>query len=241
MRNALGIARRELAAYFNAPVAYIVLGVFLGLSGWLYFWFSGLFLAGQASLRPFFALAPLLFLFFAPAVTMRLLAEERKSGTIEALLTLPVRDGEVVAGKFLAALGTMAVGLAFTLPWPITIALLTAEGARFDWGPVFAGYLGLLLLASALLSVGLWASALSRNQVVGFILGLAAAFVLWILDKAALVLPSELGALLQYASIGFHFENFAKGVIDSRDVLYYLTVTAIGLLLTERAVASVRK
>ncbi|HZH14984.1 MAG TPA: ABC transporter permease subunit [Archangium sp.] len=239
MGTTLAVARREFRSFFNSPVAYIVIGVFLVVAGWLYF--STVFVAGQASLRAFFGIAPVLFVVFAPAVTMRLLAEERKSGTLELLLSMPLRDWEVVAGKFLAALGMVAVGLLWTLPYPLTVAGLTAEGARFDWGPVVMGYLGLLLMASSFLSLGLWASALSRNQIVGFIIGLLLCFAFYFIDKFAMVLPESIGELLQYLSADYHFANIARGVLDTRDLLFYLSLTAVGLALTTRTLGNVRQ
>ncbi|MBZ4418467.1 ABC transporter permease subunit [Myxococcus sp. RHSTA-1-4] len=239
MGTTLAVARREFRSFFNSPVAYIVIGVFLVVAGWLYF--STVFVAGEASLRAFFGIAPVLFVVFAPAVTMRLLAEERKSGTLELLLSMPLRDWEVVAGKFLAALGMVAVGLLWTLPYPLTVAGLTAEGARFDWGPVVMGYLGLLLMASSFLALGLWASALSRNQIVGFIIGLLLCFAFYFIDKFAMVLPESAGELLQYLSVDYHFANIARGVLDTRDVLFYLSLTAVGLALTTRTLGNVRQ
>jgi ABC-2 type transport system permease protein len=239
--NTLTIARRELSTFFSSPIAYIVLGVFLAIAGYLFFFFSGLFIAGKASMRPFFGLAPILFMFLAPAITMRLIAEERKSGTFEILMTLPVREWEVVAGKFLAAFATIAVALLFTVPWALSLVSVTAKDAVFDWGPVIGGYLGVLLMSSAFIAVGLFASALQKNQIVGFIVGLALCFLLWFPDKVAFVLPTGLAEIAQYLSVGYHFENIARGVIDTRDLFYYLTVTAIGLLATTRVLASVRK
>lgn len=239
MGTTLAVARREFRSFFNSPVAYIVIGVFLVVAGWLYF--STVFVAGEASLRAFFGIAPVLFVVFAPAVTMRLLAEERKSGTLELLLSMPLRDWEVVAGKFLAALGMVAVGLLWTLPYPFTVAGLTAEGARFDWGPVVMGYLGLLLMASSFLSLGLWASALSRNQIVGFIIGLLLCFAFYFIDKFAMVLPESAGEMLQYLSVDYHFANIARGVLDTRDLLFYLSLTAVGLALTTRTLGNVRQ
>ncbi|MDC0711669.1 ABC transporter permease subunit [Stigmatella sp. ncwal1] len=239
MGMTLAVARREFKSFFNSPVAYIVLGGFLLTSGWLYF--STLFVAGQASLRGFFGLAPVLFVIFVPAVTMRLIAEERKSGTLELLLTLPVRDWQVVTGKFLAALGMVGVGLLLTLPYPLSVAALTAEGTSLDWGPVVMGYVGLLLMASSFLAIGLWASALSRNQIVGFIVGLVLCFAFYFIDKFAVVLPQTLAELLQYLSVDYHFDNIARGVLDSRDVLFYVTLTVVGLGLTTRTLGNVRQ
>ncbi|WP_141330003.1 ABC transporter permease subunit [Myxococcus sp. AB025B] len=239
MGTTLAVARREFRSFFNSPVAYIVIGVFLMVAGWLYF--STVFVAGEASLRGFFGIAPVLFVVFSPAVTMRLLAEERKSGTLELLLSLPVRDWEVVAGKFLAALGMVAVGLVWTLPYALTVASLTAQGARFDWGPVVMGYVGLLLLASSFLALGLWASALSRNQIVGFIVGLLLCFAFYFVDKFAFLLPESVAELLQYLSVDHHFANIARGVLDTRDVLFYLSLTTVGLALTTRTLGNVRQ
>jgi ABC-2 type transport system permease protein len=241
MKNVIAIARKELAAYFNSPIAYIVLGTFLVVSGWLFFYFSGLFIVGKASLRTFFAVSPLLFMFVTPAVTMRLIAEERKTGTLEVLMSLPVRDYEIVVGKFVAALLMICVGLLCTFAYPFSLVAITQPGAHFDWGPVIGGYCGLVLLASAFIACGMWASALSKNQIVGFIAALGICFVLWVLDKAIMILPASLGAPIQYLSVTYHFENIARGVIDTRDLLYYVTVTTIGLILTTRALSSVRK
>lgn len=238
MNGALAVARRELRTFFASPIAYIVLGGFLLLAGWLYF--STLFLAGQASLRGFFGTAPVLFALLVPAITMRSVAEERKSGTLELLLTMPLEDWQVVLGKYLAALGMVIAGLVFTLPYAFTVRALTAEGVAFDWGPVAAGYLGLALLASAFIALGLWASALSRNQIVGFIIGLLVCLSLYLVDKFAVLLPSALAQALEYLSADYHFENIARGVIDTRDVLYYLTLTAAGLVLTTQVLGNLR-
>jgi ABC-2 type transport system permease protein len=238
MPTAIAVARREFRTFFNSPIAYIVLCGFLLLAGWLFF--STLFLGGQATLRGFFALAPMLFVVFAPAVTMRLLAEERKSGTLELLLTMPVRDWEVVVGKFLAAAGMVAAGLLWTIPYALSVAALTAPGASFDWGSALAGYFGLLLLASSFLALGLWASAMSRNQIVGFIVGLLLCFAFYFVDKFAVLLPQSLSAVLEYLSVDYHFENIARGVLDTRDLLFYLSLTGAGLLLTTRSLSGVR-
>jgi ABC-2 type transport system permease protein len=239
MSIAMAIARREFKAFFQSPIAYIVIGVFLIWGGWLFF--STFFVAGVASLRSYFAITPLVFIVFAPAVTMRLIAEERKSGTMELLLSMPVRDWEVVLGKFIAALGMVAVALLWTLPYAVTAASLTASGVRFDWGPVIAGYIGLLLMASSFLSIGLWASAMSRNQIVGFIVGLLICFSFWFVDKFAIFLPATLGELLQFLSVDYHFENIARGVFDTRDIVYYLSLTAAGLVLTNRSLSAARQ
>jgi ABC-2 type transport system permease protein len=239
MTTAIAVARREMRTFFNSPIAYIVLCGFLLLAGWLFF--STLFLGGQASLRSFFGLAPVLFVVFAPALTMRLIAEERKSGTVELLLTLPVRDGEVVLGKFLAALGMVGAALLCTVPYAVSVSMLTAPGASFDWGSTFAGYVGLVFLAGSFLALGLWASALSRNQIVGFIIGLLLCFAFYFVDKFAVLLPGSMGEALQYLSVDYHFENIARGVVDTRDLLFYISLTGAGLFLTTQALARARR
>jgi ABC-2 type transport system permease protein len=239
MNPSLSIARREFRTFFASPIAYIVLGGFLLLSGWLYF--STLFLAGQASLRGFFALAPLLFMVLVPAVTMRSIAEERKTGTLELLLTMPLEDWQVVLGKFIAALSMVGVGLVWTLPYAFTVSSLTAPNSTFDWGPVLGGYLGLMLLASSFIALGLWGSALSKNQIVGFIVGLVLCFAFWFVDKFAVILPDWLGRIFEYASVDYHFGNIARGVIDTRDLLFYLSLTLAGLLLTTRSLSIARQ
>jgi ABC-2 type transport system permease protein len=238
MNAVMAVARREFRTFFSSPIAYIVLGAFLLVSGW--FFFSTLFLAGEASMRGFFMRAPLLFTFLVPAITMRAVAEERKSGTIELLLTLPMEDWQIVAGKFLAALGMVAVGLAWTLPWAFSVAALTGPGAPFDWGPVIAGYLGLLLLAASFIGLGLFCSTISKNQIVAFIIALVLCFAFFLIDKFAILLPDSLGRVFEFLSVDFHFENIARGVIDTRDVVFYLSLTAIGLVVTTRTLSEVR-
>ncbi|MFO0593897.1 MAG: ABC transporter permease subunit [Myxococcaceae bacterium] len=239
MESSLAIARREFRTFFASPIAYIVLGGFLLLAGWLYF--STLFLVGQASLRSFFALVPVLFVVLVPAITMRALAEERKSGTLELLLTLPIEDWQIVAGKFLASVAMVGVGLVWTAPYALSVSALTGPGAAFDWGPVISGYLALLLLAGSFVSLGLFGSAVSKNQIVGFIIGLVLCFAFAFIDKFAALLPEQLGAVLQFLSVTWHFENVARGVLDTRDLLYYLSLTAVGLVATARTLSAARQ
>jgi len=229
MRNVAAIARREARAYFHSPMAYIVVGAFLLVAGYLYF--GTVFLAGTASLRTFFQLAPLLFVVFAPAVSMRLVSEEIRSGTLELLTTMPVRDHQVVLGKFLAGLAVMCSALAMTLVWAVTIASV----GELDWGPVIGGYIGLVLVAAALMAVGLMTSTWSRNQIVAFIFALLISLALWLFDKVSLILPPGLARVLEYLSIDVHFQNIARGVIDSRDLVYYLSITVVALFFAVRS------
>lgn len=242
MRNARIIARREFGAFFNSPMAYVVLGVYLIASVALFVFVmgGGLFVRGTNSLRPFFGIAPWLLMIVAPAVAMRLVSEERKSGTFEVLMTLPVREGEVVLGKFLGAMAMIFVGLLFTLPLPLTLSGITAEGFSFEWGPVFGGYLGMLFLASAFVAVSLFASALTRNQIVSFMLGLALCFLLMMVDNVAYFLPDPVGATLSYFSVTQHFESIARGVLDSRDLVFYASLSALALLATAAFVRAAR-
>ena len=154
---------------------------------------------------------------------------------------MPIDDWQVVAGKFLAALATVAVGLACTFPYALTVSSLTAQPDTFDWGPVFGGYAGLLLMAASFLAIGLWASALSKNQIVGFIVGLLLCFGFYFVDKVAVLFPAGLAELLQFLSVDYHFENVARGVLDTRDVLFYLSLTFAGLVLTTRSLALARR
>jgi ABC-2 type transport system permease protein len=226
MRQALCITRKELSAYFASPVAYIVIAIFLLVTGW--FFFSTFFLFNQASLRTFFGLLPTVFAFVVPAVTMRLLAEEFNIGSYETLLTLPVRFNDVILGKFAAAVGFIAAMLIPTLTYPITVAFLGA----MDWGPVVGGYLGAVLLGAAFSAVGLFASALTRNQIVAFIIGLTVCFSLILVDQMVFFLPRALVGVLSYLAADVHFQNVAKGIIDTRDIVYFLSVCFIGLYAT---------
>ncbi len=233
MRNVLSVCKREFRAYFDSPVAYIVIVAFLAVAGWMVF--STLFLIDRADLRSFFAPSPfspsMLLVILAPAITMRLIAEERKSGTIELLLTMPMRDAEIISGKFLAALGLVAVALALTLAYPITVSFL----GDLDWGPVIAGYIGLFLFAASLLAIGVLCSALTENQIVAFIVAFLISAVLYYIYWLQFFVPTWMSSLVEFISVSFHLDNLARGIVDSRDVLYYLTLTAGSLLLATRA------
>ena len=233
MRKVLAIAQKELRSYFDSPVAYIVLVTFLLVAGWMYF--SALFLIARADMRAFFApsiFSPsMLLVILAPAITMRLIAEERKTGTIELLTTMPVRDGEVIAGKFLAALGLIAAALLLTVVYPITVASL----GPLDWGPVISGYLGLLLFSSALLAVGILCSTLTDNQIIAFIVSFILCAALYYVYWLQFFVPGFLASIFELISVSSHLDNMARGVIDTRDVLFYLSVTVGGLLLAVRS------
>lgn len=226
MRETLILTRRELKAYFDSPTAYVVLSIFLLITGW--FFSTNLFLQDRATLRTLFDLAPMVFLFFIPAITMGTFAEERRSGTIELLFSLPVRDWQVIAGKTLAPLILTGVALAFTFFHALTVSLL----GDLDFGATVGGYLGLSLFALAAVSIGLFASSLTRNQIVAFIIAFTVIFVLYMLDKVTVFVPGFLAGILEYLSLDYHYQNLLRGVIDTRDVLYYLSVTVFFGMLT---------
>ena len=225
------IAKRELQSFFDSLIAYIILILFLGFSGfftWLYG--SDIFLVGQASLQSFFSVSYWTLFFFIPALTMRLLAEEKKSGTIELLLTKAVTDREVVIGKFLSALLLVSIALAFTIPYVITINSI----GNMDLGQVLCGYLGLLLMSAAYISIGLYASSITSNQIVAFLLTLLIGmFFHLIFDVLAGNFSGVIGQVINTLSLSNHFDSISRGVLDSRDLIYFGSLILMGLLLSE--------
>lgn len=234
MKNILTIYKKELRSYFNSPIAYIVIGVFLVITGW--FFTSSLFLAGVVTMRNVFDIIPFIFLFFIPAISMRSFSEEKKSGTIELLLTKPITDMDIVLGKFLAALTLTAIALAFTLIYVISLSFL----GKIDLGSIIAAYIGLLLMSGIYIGIGIFASSLTENQVVAFIISFLIVFALFMLNKILIFLPSTLASIFEYISIDYHFGNIARGVIDSRDIIYYLSGITIFVLLTKTSLESRR-
>ncbi len=226
------VAKREIRAYFNSPVAYIVVTVFMLLAGYLYW--SQLFLEKQTELRYYFSLTPLIFTFIIPAITMRLMAEEKGSGTLEMLITMPVRDWEVVLGKFLAGLAMLAAIVGMTVFYGITLALL----GPVDKGPLITGYLGLLLMGGSYVAIGVMASSLTRNQIVAFILAFAISFAFFIFGQIVQYAPEWLAPVLSFLSMGNHFESLSRGVVDSRDVIFYLSVMMVSLVIATASLES---
>jgi ABC-2 type transport system permease protein len=231
MRQIWTIAKRELGAYFDSLMAYIMMAAFLGFSGF-FTWIFGadVFFVKQASLQAFFGIAYWTLFFFIPAITMRLFAEENKTGTIELLLTRPVNDWQVISGKFMATLMLILIALGLTLPYYITISTL----GPVDHGAVWSGYFGLILISCAYISIGLFASSLSNNQIVAYLVALVIGIFFHIIfDLLAGSLTGILGEIISFLSISSHFESISRGVIDSRDLIFLLSVTFIGLILTE--------
>ncbi|HLD65494.1 MAG TPA: ABC transporter permease subunit [Pseudomonas sp.] len=226
--------KRELASYFATPLAYVFILIFLVLSGVFTFYLGGFYESGQANLQPFFNFHPWLYLFLIPAVAMRLWAEERKSGSIELLMTLPITRSEAVLGKFLAAWAFAGLALLLTFPMVLTVNYLGEP----DNGAIVTGYIGSWLLAGAYLAIGSCLSALAKNQVIAFILAVSVCF-LFIVSGMPLVLDAFSGWAPQWlvdavASLSFliRFDAISKGVIDLRDLLYFITLIAAWLAAT---------
>ncbi len=223
MRQVVHIFRKEFSAYFVSPIAYIVMAIFLLVTGW--FFFATFFLANQANLRTFYILLPIVFAFIIPAITMRLISEEINVGSDEILLTMPVTFRDVILGKFFASVALIVAMLIPTVAYPLTVSLM----GQLDWGPVVGGYVGAVFLGAAFSAIGLFASALTRNQIIAFIIGLAICFTLTLIDKMLYFLPRSLLGVFAYLGADFHFQNIAKGIIDSRDILYFVSICFVGL------------
>jgi ABC-2 type transport system permease protein len=220
------IFRKEFKGYFLSPIAYIVISVFLVLTGW--FFFSTFFLFGQAEMRSFFSLLPVIFSFIIPAITMRLFSEEFNTGSYELIFTMPVSPLNIITGKFMAASVFSAVMLAPTLCYGIFISFI----GDIDWGPVAGGYIGAVLLGTSFSAIGLFASSLTRNQIIAFIIGTTLCFLLTLIDKMLFFLPEKALNIFQYMGAGFHFDNIARGIIDTRDILYFLSLCFLMLYST---------
>jgi ABC-2 type transport system permease protein len=226
MTKIFAIVCREMSHYFFSPIAYIVIVTFLLINGW--FLFSKFFLYGQLTLLNFFDLTPVILIFFTPAITMRLIAEEKNIGSLEALLTLPVSELEVVIGKFISSFLFLFISLAFTLSYPLSISLL----GNLDWGVIISGYIGLAFMGASFLSIGLLTSTLSRNQIVAFILGLFLCLLFYLIDKILPFLPDFSVNFFEFLGIDYHFRNLAKGVIDTRDIIYFCSIIFTGIFLS---------
>lgn len=220
------VLNKEFKLYFLSPIAYIVISIFLLVTGW--FFFTTFFLYDQANLRTFFNMLPIILSFIVPAITMRLFSEELNIGSYETLLTLPVSFNDVIMGKFFAGLLFIAVMLAPTVSYPIMISFI----GELDWGPVLGGYAGTILLGAAFSAVGLFSSSLTRNQIIAFIIGITICFALTLIDSILFFLPPSFAGIFGYLSTDFHFQNISKGILDTRDILYFLSISFIGLYST---------
>jgi ABC-2 type transport system permease protein len=234
MSKTLTIARRELVGYFNGPAAYIVICLFLVLLG-VFFW-SPFFIVNRSSVRGLFDLMSVLLLPTTAAITMALLAEEKRTGTIELLLTMPLRDTEVIVGKFLGALGLLSVLLLLTLPYPISVNTL----GRLDWGPVAAGYFAVFLQGSAMIAIGVLCSSYTDNQLVAFFSAGMISFAFWIVSRFLPFVPQQMASVVEWISFDYHYESMMRGVIDSRDVIFFLSIIGFSLALAFRSLESRR-
>ncbi len=231
MKKTWIITKRELASFFDSLIAYVMIILFLGLSG-IFTWLvtTNIFVGQQASLGTFFGVAFWSLFFFIPAITMRMIAEENKAGTIELLITKAVSDWQIVMGKFLACLILVAIALICTLPYYITISQL----GNIDDGSVIGGYFGLLFLSACYISIGLFASSLTQNQIVSILLALLiSVFFHFLFDVIGGAFTGFMGEVFNYLSIRAHFESLSRGVIDSRDIIYFLSIISLGLILSQ--------
>ena len=235
MRNAMAIYSKELRSYFNGPMAYIFLVLFALLNG--YFFTNTFFLMGQSDMRVLFGLVPVVYLFFVPAISMGLISREKSLGTMEVVSTLPITDIEFVVGKYLAAVSLILVALLFTFVHLLTLA---AVGTNIDYGAVAMGYFGLVLLGAFYAAIGTFASSLSDNQVVSLIVAIVAVIAFYLMDKLLLFVPSAISGIVQYLSVEFHLSNISRGVVDSRNLIYFGSMIWLFLALTVR-VLEIRK
>jgi ABC-2 type transport system permease protein len=231
----LPVIKKEMRSYFNSPIAYIIVVTFLVFCAVFTFFLQTFFANDAASLRDFFGIVPMVFVVVVPALTMRSWAEEKKQGTLELLLTLPYREASLAAGKFLAAFCLLGIMCALTLPIPLLLGMF----GDFDWGEILAQYLGVILVGAAGLSVGLFVSSLATNQVSSFLASLfiLLAFTMVSQVNSLVVLPSWAANAANSLSFGYHFWNFQKGLLDTRDLFFYLVVCGLFLYLNVKALS----
>lgn len=234
MNNLLAIIRKEFRTYFDSPIAYVFLVIYLVVTMFFFFFISDFFRGGgMADMRGLFHWMPWIFLFFTPALTMRLWAEERKTGTIELLFSYPIRLHEAVLGKFLAAFGLLAISVFLSVPLVIMVLCLGQPGRGLDLGPVIGAYIGSLLLGATFISLGCFVSSLTQNQIIAFIIAVTCNFFLIIVGTNIVLelLPYGIGSVAEYLGIINHFDSISRGVLDSRDIVYFLSLTFFFLFL----------
>lgn len=243
MNNVFAIARRELGAYFDSPLAYFVVPAYVILVGAFALWFDDMFAAGVVSLRSLFFWSGIFLVLFTPAITMRLFAEERRTGSIELLVTLPIQDEELVLGKYLASLVVVIVALASTLSYPLTMLVLgTPEHtdgppllvrmfteSGLEMGPLISGYFGLFLVGAALAAIGTAASSVTSNQIVAFLLALTISIFPFVTGYFLPQVPLSVLPLVQWLSFDYHFDSLARGVIDTGGLIFFGGVIALSL------------
>ena len=232
---AIIIMKRELGSYFSGPIAYIVICLFLGIAGFAFF--STFFLQNRAELRSFFSLLPILLSFFVPALTMRVFAEEKRVGSIETLMTLPVTETNVVAGKFLAVFIETLVMIAPTLFYVVAAEIFGEP----DYGPIVGGYIGAIFLCACFVAIGLFASSATKNQIIAFFVGFVICIVLTLIDSFLVLLPASIVSTLSFLSANVHFSSIAKGIIDTRDLLYFISLGALFFVFTVKIQQQAKK
>ncbi len=223
MNNVLSILRKELRSYFNSPIAYIAVLFFLVFTSVWIFYIQQFFAQNVADLRAYFAIMPLVFIVLLPAITMRIWAEENKLGTVELLLTLPFREGEVVLGKFFGAFSLLLIMIVLTIPVPLTVV----KTGHFEIGQILGQYIGLVFLGGTGIAIGLFISSVSTNQITAFILSIVVLLFLTLINRinAATEVGTGFAGFVNYLSLDYHFQSFIKGLIDTRDLAYYLLLT----------------
>lgn len=231
MRNVWIIAKRELASYFDSLIAYVIIIIFLGLSGFFTWLFgNNIFYTGQADLGIFFSISYWTLFFFIPAITMRTLSEEIRSGTFEMLCTKAVSDSQIVAGKFLACFILVIIALACTLPYYFTVSSL----GPIDHGAVIGGYFGLLFISAMYVSIGVFASSITNNQIIAYLVALFISMFFHLLfDMLGEEFRGNIGTVFDFLSARSHFDSISRGIIDSRDIIYFLSLVVLGLFLAQ--------
>lgn len=232
MNKIWNICIKELKDYFFSPMAYIIMSIFLLITGW--FFFSTFFIINQASLRDFFDLLPIVFSFIIPAISMRAFAEEFNLGSYEILITFPLKHTNIILGKFIALLIFVVLLLLPTISYPIFISFI----GDLDLGPVYGGYIGSIFLGSAFSAIGLFSSSLTKSQINSFIIATIICLFLTLINKMLFFLPDKAINIFSYFSSSYHFQNFAKGIIDSRDIVYFCSLTFLFLYLTFLSLSS---
>jgi len=233
MNNIIHIYLKELRSYFNGPMAYIFLVIFSLVTG--YFFSNTFFIFGQSDMRALFQIVPLVYLFFIPAITMGIISKEKNTGTMEVMCTLPIKDHEFVIGKYLAILTLLEVALFLTSVMFINLVFV---GTNIDYGAIFTGYLGLFLAGAVYASMGLFASSLTDNQVVGFIIAIFFVLIFFLIDKLLIFMPHSIAGTMQYLSIDYHLSNISKGVLDTRNLVYFFSMITLFIMLTVESLNS---
>lgn len=230
----MAVAGRELRSHFGSPWSYLITAIFLVVAGYGFGWSTITFM--ESTMQGFLGWSSFFLLFMGPAMTMRLFAEEEKLGTFELLMTSPIRDIEVVLGKYLGALGMLSVMLLLTLYFPLQLAWFGSP----DWGPVLIGYIGIFLIGAVFLAIGLFASSLTANQIVAFVISSSIVLVFWFIGRSSAVLGEKTANVLKYFSASAYFPAFGRGILDTNALIFYISIIVVFLFLTVRSIETRR-